>query len=397
MNRLPKRQFHRFATVVCTFVAVALTDWQLTTSSGTTGLFGRWDVLVVALLAAAPFATLISGRLKPLDRWNSLFVPFGLMAVTAIAFRHFLKPDAMNGFSLVTATMARTTVATTVMLVVMMLSRELITVPALPSSIDQSWTAKLTLIAITTLIPAAYVDSVAEGLRIELERSLQSRRFSLALHHADRLWQLDPNGSIEDQSIRAVNSKIAEEVADLESALRRPLSQHATSSEIVHRVRILMQLDRNVEAVRLLVLLAQDPRFQPISLDYLGLCFQRLGRYQESLNAYQAAVTHWASQPTDARQQSSIASAWKGVGFAARRLNQRGLEEHAYRRLVDISPTASNHMLLAQCYREHQKTELAVRHNAVAVQLDPDLQERSESMLSSISADHFGCWLVPRS
>lgn len=158
----------------------------------------------------------------------------------------------------------------------------------------------------------------------------------------------------------------------------------------------LMQLDRNSEALELLEPLTQGPNFQPISLDYQGLCWQRMECFRESLDAYQQAVQYWQTQPPTPRQRESLASAWKGVGFAARRLHERRVQVNAYQQLVEVAPSAANHLLLAQCYREHQQTRLASEHASIAEALDPSVQPQSQSMRSSMSTDHFGCWLVPR-
>jgi hypothetical protein len=91
-----------------------------------------------------------------------------------------------------------------------------------------------------------------------------------------------------------------------------------------------------------------------------------------------------------------LASAWKGIGYAARRLSERSLEEHAYQELVKLVPSGENHLLLAQCYREHQKTQLAATHSSIAMQLNPSLRDESQSMMASMSSDHFGCLQVPR-
>ncbi|SMP66980.1 hypothetical protein SAMN06265222_11076 [Neorhodopirellula lusitana] len=428
-----------FVPISGTLVAIFAINGQLNTinenlANATTAFFGRWDVLVVCLLAAAPLAMLLTARTGPPAnkhsndaaprsatrapdsrptrngaseivsypesterlRWVWLLAAIVFAGLAAFGCRIVVSSAAPH-FTLVTATLARTLIATSAMLAVMSLSQALTAAPPLPTYARQSWTAKLTLVAMTIMIPAAYVDSVSEGIRIDLDKALQARRFGLASQHAQRLTQLHPEAVIQDQPIQSIHADITGQVQRLDATLRRPLSPRATSSERGRRVTVLMQLDRNEEAIRLLIPLTHGPRFQPISLDYLGLCYQRLERYQESLNAYQAAVAHWTSQPEDDRQKSSLASAWKGVGFAARRLNQRSLEEHAYRQLVETSTTAANHMLLAQCYREHQKTELAAQHTTIAAELDPELKTKSESMLSSISTDHFGCWLVPRS
>ncbi|WP_144059228.1 hypothetical protein [Rhodopirellula sp. SWK7] len=389
-------QFRWLIFAAITIAAATLTCGQLATPSGVTRLFARWDVLMVALFAAAPVTLMIVSPVECTNRKQNAVACLGVIIAAVIILQLSSSLEIINRHGLIVASLSRSTVACAVTLVVVMLTRVIATASQSPLFLESSWAAKLTLISIALLVPAAYVDSVAEGSRIELEKALQSRRFALAKQHAEMLMQLHPNTEIQDRPLDAFREELDALVKDLDSATQRPLPRRPSSSELGQRVMILMQLDRNEEAMRLLSPLTHGPRFEPISLDYLGLCFQRLERFEESLHAYQAAVTYWKSQAMNERSRASLASAWKGVGFAARRLNHRRTEEHAYQQLVELAPTAENHMLLAQCYREHQKTRLASEHTTRAAQLAPEMQAQSDSMLSSMSTDHFGCWLVPR-
>ncbi|MCM2373580.1 tetratricopeptide repeat protein [Aporhodopirellula aestuarii] len=379
-----------------TVSAVALICRLLTTPSGVMRLFARWDVLVVTLLAVAPLSILIVCRISWRSRWQSVSVSFVVTSITVIIAYTASSLEWMHDGSLVVSSLARTAFAVLVMLVVVMWVRVTATESWLSPFTGQSWGSKLALVVIAIMVPATYADSIAEGTRMELEKALQTRRYALASVYAARLGQLNPGSKIQQKPIAIAESELSRMVDELEASLQGPTSQRLSTSDVGRRVTILMQLDRNEEALRLLAPLTHGPRFQPISLDYSGLCLQRLERFQESLDAYQAAVDYWQAQKPDPRRQASLASAWKGVGFAARRLNERSMEEHAYRQLVELAPTAENHMLLAQCYREHQKTHLASRHLSIAARLAPERKGQSDSMLSSMSTDHFGCWLVPR-
>ncbi|WP_442508035.1 hypothetical protein SH528x_006985 [Novipirellula sp. SH528] len=376
--------------------AVAVCSMLLSISDGVVQVFGRWDVVACAFLTALPLALWGVQQFREFARWQKLVSAFGCvavaMAITVFAASITQFPDQ----SVVTLTVCRAVIAIAVMLSLTLVGAVVMTPHRLPVLAEQAWLSAAMLAALALLIPAAYADAVADGIRIDLERSLETRRFALANQQAEQFAQLNPGGQVHEKSVRKVQQELEAIVAKLNAEVRRPISAEASVAALGSRITVLMHLDRNEEALRLLEPLTRGDRFQPISLDYKGLCLQRLNQMSDSLEAYQAAVAYWETQPASDTKRSSLASAWKGIGFAARRLDQRTLEEQAYRELVAVAPTAESHLLLAQCYREHQKTRLAAEHSTMAMQLDPAMQSQSESILSSMSMDHFGCLQVPR-
>ncbi len=369
---------------------------MLLASDGVVQVFGRWDVVGCAFLAALPLALWVAQSFCELARWQKLVIALGgivtAMAIAVFAASITQLPDQ----SVVTLTVCRASIAIVVMLSVVLMGAAVMTPPRSPVFVKQAWLSAAMLGVLALLVPAAYVDAVADGIRIDLERSLETRRFALANQQASQFAQLNPGGTVHQKSVRMVQQELSAIVAKLKADVRRPIAAEASVAALGSRITVLMHLDRNQEALRLLEPLTHGERFEPISLDYKGLCYQRLQQMSASLEAYQAAVAYWESQPASDTKQSSLASAWKGIGFAARRLDQRTLEEQAYRELVEVAPSAENHLLLAQCYREHQKTRLAAEHSTMAMQLNPALQSQSESILSSMSMDHFGCLQIPR-
>ncbi|EMI56019.1 membrane protein [Rhodopirellula sallentina] len=393
----------RLVRTLLTIVAAGLIYFRLTRADATSGitvLFGRWDVLVVSLLSAGVFALAIADLIERAGRKVTFVAGMVLLVASLMSVNIPSLLPLFGGSGWMMATAIRTMIARTVMSAVMLLATLLTGTGNAPATKAPFEFANIGMpiaaIGIALFMPAAYVDSIAEGSRIEIRKALQSQRYSLAKHHVDVLRQLSPNAAVDEHPLGSLSCDLAETVVRLQSVADRPLPRRASSSQIGQRVTVLMQLDRNKETARLLNRLTHGPRFEPISLDYLGLCYQRMERYQESLHAYRASLEYWQTQPDDDRRRASLESAWKGIGFAARRLNERVLEETAYQTLVEISPAAPNHLLLAQCYREHQKTQLASVHTTMAAELSPDLQTQADSMLSSMATDHFGCLLIPR-
>ncbi|EMI16005.1 putative membrane protein [Rhodopirellula maiorica SM1] len=377
-------------------IAVAVSSVLLSDASGVVHVFGRWDVVACAFLAALPLALIAVQPFCQFARWQQLISSLGCVIVAAAITTFAASITQLPEQSVITLTVCRSVIAIAAMMAVAFLGAVMVPSPRLPVFAENAWLSLAMLVALAILIPAAYADSVADGIRIDLERSIETRRFALANQQAEQFAQLNPSGMVHQKSVRKVQLELEDVVAKLETEARRPVSAEAPVPVLGQRVTVLMHLDRNEEALQLLEPLTRGDRFQPISLDYKGLCFQRLNQMSESLDAYQQAVAYWESQPASDTRRSSLASAWKGIGFAARRLDQRTLEEQAYRKLVEVAPTAANHLLLAQCYREHQKTHLAAEQSTKAMQLDPTMQSQSESILSSMSMDHFGCLQVPR-
>lgn len=384
-----------FVDLAVMLVAVVLASNLFQTVDGAVLLFGRWDVLACSCLAAFPLVVLLTSYMTTLSCLRKLVIGGACLAAAVAAIALFQSFNISGTAEFACLALMRGVVATAITLAVVitcsLFSSDVRPLPFL----SRSWWTMAMLAAFALFVPASYVDAVADGIRIDLENSLGARRYALAAHQAHTLMELKPSGSVHGKALVELLPELRQTVDDLESDLGRPLPPHAPIGQIARRITLLMHLDRFEEALRLLNPLRRDARFQPICLDYQGLCWQRLQQYPESLDAYQNAVAYWNTQPDSDRKRVSLASAWKGIGFAARHLGHRTLEENAYRTLVDLSPTAENHFLLAQCYSEHQKTRLAAEHSTIAVQLDPKLRVQSESMVTSMSRDHFGCLQIP--
>ncbi|TWT73007.1 tetratricopeptide repeat protein [Allorhodopirellula solitaria] len=384
-----------FAYLAAVLTVIAFCCLALSTGEGVLWEYGRWDVLACSFLAAMPLSLMLAQTTRNASPGWRFSVFCGCLL---IAFAFAVIPPSIGRFtqlSLGWLTVCRCLVAVASMTAVAIAATWIYRGESLPVPIQRSWKMFLMMSLFAAFVPAAYVDAVADGLRADLENSLQSRRFALAYRQSKVLWQLDPGLQVQNKPLAQQIPQLQRAVSQLAAEASRPLPSDASVAEIGQRVTILMHLDENEEALRLLKPLTRGARFQPIGLDYQGLCWQRLRQYRESLSAYQDAVSYWTQQPDSDRKQVSLASAWKGIGFAARHLSQRSLEEEAYRTLVELAPSAENHFLLAQCYSEHQKSKLAAEHSAIAVRLNPDLQPESTSMLTSMSRDHFGCLQIP--
>ncbi|MFG0261497.1 MAG: hypothetical protein ACF788_03825 [Novipirellula sp. JB048] len=392
----PSVRYAWFVYLAVTIIVVLLASFGFSTSAGVVAVFGRWDVLACGFFAALPFSMWVASSSIRLRGWQQGVIAAGLLGVGLVVAIFAAAIVQLPDQSDLGLAFCRGVIAAAMITAVVLLTASVLPEPRLPVPAERSWGMGLMAAALLFLIPAAYADAVAEGIRLELEQSLDSRRFALANRQVARYAQLKSSGQVQGKSIQRVRRELDEIVLALTREAERPLPADASLSELGRRITVLMHLDRNRQALQWIEPLTHGPRFHPVSLDYKALCYQRLGQLPESMQAYQDCLAYWKTQPEGDARRSGLASAFKGIGFAARRLNQRRLEETAYRELVAVAPTAESHFLLAQCYREHQKTRLAAAHAAKAIELDPGFAAQSQTMLSSMSTDHFGCLQVPR-
>lgn len=360
------------------------------------GMFGRVDVLLCAVVCAIPLSKLIADKLASGTRLRSAAIAVGLVAVVGMVLTFVAALSLVDASGELSLVLWRGLVVIPAVTAVLLLCSMLFGRQPAPELGVPVWVWSLTLIALALVVPAAYADAVAESLRTELQQSLDGERLALAKRQADELRQLKPHWTVHDAPIQKLQRELGQAVDQLRSEAAEPLPTSATLPLVGRRITVLVQLGRYREALHLARPLTQGEHFHPIALDYCGLCYQRLEQPRESLEIYRRAIDYWDTQPTGNAQRRGLASALKGVAFAARRLENRTLEEQTYQRLVEVDPSAESHFLLAQCYREHQKTSLAAAHAATAIELDPRYQEQAAGILSSLSRDHFGCLQVPR-
>ncbi|QDT09722.1 hypothetical protein K239x_16720 [Planctomycetes bacterium K23_9] len=365
--------------------------WGLDFGDGELKIFGRWDVLAVCTLSALPIAVLIAGQVA---RQSKVVrgIAGGLSAI-AIVLCVYADGDAgallsasrlsVSAFHGLLAVAATTLVISVLSVVRIGKDREL--------GLSCSRRVGLLFAVMAVALPSVYTDSVSKTMTNQLNRALSNQRTVKAAAYARKLRHLRPRARIGDVAIATLIESLQSRIADLEAVASRSLSPRSPASSLANRVTALVQLEHLDEALIAIRPLLSGDKFHPASFDFYGLCFQRLGDPGQSLIGYQMAIQFWADQPDSIQKRQSLESAWKGVAFAARQLSNRRMEERAFHELLAVAPAASNHLLLAQCYKEHQKMALAVKHAKQAAAMDPALQPRLEAISASIARDHLGC------
>ncbi|TWU48201.1 tetratricopeptide repeat protein [Rubripirellula reticaptiva] len=354
-------------------------------------IFGRLDVLVVSVFSAVPISVLMADQIAR----KSKIVRFGLVALLALivvsqigVWRILLYEFGMSAVALSIVRGALAVITMTLPLACLNVFKTLV---AGGDRIEKSSLVPALFVVVAVSIPGVYVDSVSKTLASQLRQSLSNDRPTVALGHARRLSQLRPQTRIDGLAIVSLLDSLDDRIDQLNAIVRRPISPTAPTGAIAMRVTSLVQLELFDQALVGLKPLLSGERFHPASLDVYGLCFQRLGDPESSLVGYQMAIQYWTAQIESNQKRQSLASAWKGIAFAARQLDQRSMEEHAYQQLLNVAPNASNCLLMAKCYKHHQKMDLAAKYASQAFELDPASRSELDSITSELARDHFGC------
>ncbi|PHQ33058.1 tetratricopeptide repeat protein [Rhodopirellula bahusiensis] len=394
-----------------TVIAISLvTRHLLLDRDGHLEWYGRNDIYAVSMLSALPISFFGAIRVSKKSRSSSVVLGACLLVASLClaGISHGTSLDSLTAVTIARATLAILAAFAAANLCFAFVAPQRPNGQAPnPLESDQvaegqggqqalpAWTWLLFGVA-TIAIPATYTHSAAESLQKNLKESLGSQRIALAWEQCWQLRRFNPNAAAADTDLATLQGNLREEKIRLESEVERPMPRNMNISMIGRRITSLVQLDRNYEALGWIRPMMSGRNFHPISLDYYGLCQQRLEHPAESMRGYERSLQHWQRQPDSPSKRNAMTSAYKGIAFAARQSGNRRLEEETYQSLIELAPTAEHHFLLATCYKEHQKTTPAAEHAQLAVQLDPLYAEQARSMLSQLSRDHFSCFLVPR-
>jgi len=269
-------------------------------------------------------------------------------------------------------------------------------VTAFSSSVAQSWQARMltggTLLLAAWVLPQAYAHLTARAQLQSLEAALQGDRWQLARQHVTVVLACDPQAIVLQQPLSTVVTLLDDRIQVLQKIIRQPLPVNAHPSDIGQHVTALMQLDQNQLALQAMRPLTTPPYSVPVVLDYCGLCCQRLEQWHDSQRWYKRSLKLWQQQPPGPERNAAVLSAWKGIAFALRRLDQPAAAEQIYLTALKNVPSAELHFLLAQFYEDQQQTSLAAEHARQAATLSPATYRRlAQELIDRMSHAHIGC------
>lgn len=354
--------------------------------------FGRADIFGVTCLAALPLACWLAQRssTKTVSRsWGLLNVAIA----TASGWWLFQQPDPASGPEslprLWIAIVA--TVSTSSMLAILWQTR------SQPRNNKSQVLTGLVLLMQAILIPAAYADSVSRELQEQLGEALASQRIVHSLHLARTLLMIAPRAEVHELSLTELARELDSHVRALDASLARPQTSSTTPREAGQKVAILIQLERNQEALDLLQELLPWPETGPIALDYCGLCCQRLGRWKESRDWYEKSRQTWERIPANDQRTQALVSAYLGIAYAERQMDHPVNAQKAYASALKIRPSAEIHFLLARLHEQQEQTASARYHLDQALTIAPgEFQSEARELLHKMSLTHFGCLLFTR-
>lgn len=349
--------------------------------------FGRLDILGVTCLAALPLACWLALRSSTeIVSWAWAISSFTI--ASACGWWLFQQPDLASG----PAPLPRVwvaivaTVTTSSMLAILWRKR------LRPRNTGHRALTGLILLMQAILIPAAYADSVSRELQEQLGEALASQRFAHSLHLARTLQVIAPRAELHDLSLAELSRELDSRVQELEATLARPRTTSTTPREAGQIAVILIQLERNRDALDLLQGLLPWPETAPIALDYCGLCCQRLGRWQESRDWYEKSRQTWEHMPTREQRTQAIVSAYLGIAFAERQMDHPANAKKAYTSALKMRPSAEIHFLLARLHEQQEQTASARYHLEQALAIAPgQFQGEARELLHKMSLTHFGC------
>ncbi|MCA8998962.1 MAG: hypothetical protein KDA80_18325 [Planctomycetaceae bacterium] len=351
-------------------------------------IFGRADLMWVSLGAAM----LLGMHLVVRSSGRGLQI---LISVATIVCATLILAALSMAFPFVSVE-APLTIATAVFAVL----AALLTVPAAlaegksESSDNPIGLQELALLACLSLLafiaPLCYAHSAAAQEREKLVEALQSQRYQRARIFTQISLATTPDARVLGVSIEDLTDELDRQIRHLQDFLRESPKQPGAVAQIGERAIALMQLDRNDEALRLLLPAAQGG--VPIAWDYCGLCYQRLGDWRRSLEFYEMSQQFWDGQQPSPQRTNAMQSAFRGIAFAHRNLEHASAAEAAYRVALELRPTAELHLLLARLYEEQQQSSLAIQHARHAAKLAPtEYGDQSQEIINQVKFSHFGC------
>lgn len=387
-----------FLLAVVSMAAVAAKDGSIAQSP-----FVWLDVVIVSVLCAMPFALAVTERtIAGIPR---VVAVVGSLLVLSAA-REFMAPYAASSLLFrgtntewdlalarliitVSACLAGTT------LVAALWPRNRGTAPRWRR---EGAIAGPLLLAVAAFVPEAYLDA---RCRRERERMLEfagSDRVTDALRVAETLAMLRPGDTVEvgsrsrKISIARYAAILQQQTGELEQQLAG-LPRSDDPAVRLQRGRLLAQLSRRDEAVRELLPAAESKAAQKLDACLLlGTIHEHSEDWETSLAWYQQALDA-AAESIPRASTDQLAAGLKGVAYASRKLGRYPDAELRYEALIELAPTAENHYLLAQFYRDAQQGEKARQHARQAIQLAPHrFKKAGEELIDDVVSNDFGCF-----
>jgi hypothetical protein len=244
------------------------------------------------------------------------------------------------------------------------------------------------------LPPWVYVSARCRHDIARLGDYSEQKRFGEAQILVRGLLVLDAHQQWRGFAMPIVAADLERSVRMLEARVAVPLAPDATARDKLHRAGDLAMLGRNEAALGMLQSVPDTlagPEFDSLR----GTIYETRSEWEPALASYRSAKANWEAQPPSSARTAGIVQATTGIAYCLRKSGRYAEAETSYQQLLELSPTADAHFLLAQFYDDAQQADKAREHTRRAMALAPDrYQQRGEKLINKLAEYHFGCLSV---
>lgn len=359
-----------------------------------TFLIAWWDLVLITLAFSIPPALLTTNLLmRVCGRSQQRFlVASAFTGVIVLAICWSRTDDWMSD-----ATLARQVCQS---FSVYLLTLGILLVSAPPALKRAKWTSRvargfLTLLVLlfSIIVPYTYSLARCEVLATVITELLEQSRLVEANEFAKEIVLIHPSQPIGTMTADRLNRELDSTIRELRRAISRPLYPHAPPAAQFQRARMFGMLGERKNALRVLSRLHQmipnDPR--PILL--AATLEEHSRHWQNSHHLYAQAYELCKQEPQNENSKTFAAQAMRGMGFTDRHSGQIERADEEYQKLIEIAPTAENHLLAAKFYQTYQRPTEARYHARKARKLSPaQYAKQADQILSNLQTSHFSCW-----
>lgn len=358
-------------------------------------VFVWFDVALVHLLGALFVALLVVSRLpQSFHGWLGTGFAFGLLAMAvgmAVSSEPLLRAATtfMTGF-IVRMCVAFPVALSSAVLASTWLSHSRVRA-ALPGA-GQTAATMLLALASLVLLPWSYVGSRCEYQVNRLREILEQYRLVEGRRLAGMILILDPAARMKGDSLRYTVRDLERQIRDVQQRVTVEMPDDASEEHLLERARDLAILDRPDEASELLRPLLERPHPSAAAGLLQATILQTGEDWEGAIGWYEIARREltWEG-PAIAAPRLEIA-ALRGTAYCERKLGRYPAAQASYRRLLEMSPSAETHFLLAQFYEDTQQASLAAQHARRAMALSPRRYKADgERMIDRLVVRQFGC------
>jgi tetratricopeptide (TPR) repeat protein len=250
----------------------------------------------------------------------------------------------------------------------------------------------LLTLCVAFALPIGYVTARCRQDVAHFQELVSQSRLGEALNLGWKLLRLDPDATLRGETITRQVGELDVMVRQLQFKVAVVPGLGATDGEWLDRARRLAVLGQTDQA---LLALSKLKRSSAAACNLAGTIHESRHEWQDSLENYRRAQVAWSAIPESVERSTGEIRATTGIAFCLRKLGLYCQAEQAYRKLLEFSPQAETHFLLAQFYEDTQQSALAREHAQRAIELAPHRFKRpGQLLLQKLTISHFGCFSV---